>query len=817
MATEVPAGNILPIDIAEEMQRSYIDYAMSVIVDRALPDVRDGLKPVQRRILFGMSELGLRPDRPHKKSARIVGEVMGKFHPHGDSAIYDSMVHLAQDFATRYMLVDGHGNFGSVDGDPPAAMRYTEARLSHLGMEMLRDIDKDTVDFVPNFDETQEQPAVLPSRFPNLLVNGSQGIAVGMATKIPPHNLGEIIDGLVLMIDQPEVDPADLMRLIKGPDFPTGGIILGREGIREAYRTGRGRIRVRARIEMEEAPNGKTRLIVTELPFMVNKASLIEKIAELHKEKKIEGINDLRDESDRTGMRVMIELRKDANPHVVLNRLYKHTQLEDTFGVIMLALVDGQPQVLSLHNALGHYLEHQKDVIIRRTQFELRKAEDRAHILEGLRIALDHIDEIIALIRAAANEQKAKEQLMERFGLSERQATAILEMQLRRLTGLEREKIEEEYQELLKTIARLRAILDDLAKVYGVIRGELLELKKRFADPRRTQISNEEPGLEIEDLIADEDIVVTITHHGYIKRLPVDTYRNQRRGGRGITALTTKAEDFVEHLFTTSTHTYILFFTDKGRVFRLKGHEVPEAGRNARGTAIINLLQIDRNENINAVIPVREYDDAHFLILATRNGVVKKTVLSEYDSPRAGLIAIHLDEDDALVGVRLTAGNEEVIMVTRHGQAIRFPETDVRPMGRSARGVRGITLAMDDRVVGMEAAVEGGQMVVVSTNGYGKRTLLEEYRVTGRGGKGIRTLHATEKTGPVVGVRVVKPEDELMMISGEGVMIRIGVADISEQGRVTQGVKLMRVEPNDTVVAVTKIVAKEDDVEVEEG
>ncbi|MBO8141797.1 MAG: DNA gyrase subunit A [Firmicutes bacterium] len=811
MAIEFTEGRVVPIRVDEEMKRSYIDYAMSVIVDRALPDVRDGLKPVQRRILYGMSELGLRPDRQHRKSARIVGDVMGKYHPHGDAAIYDAMVRMAQDFSFRYPLVDGHGNFGSVDGDPPAAMRYTEARLSPLALEMLRDIDKDTVDFIPNFDETTEQPAVLPARVPNLLVNGAAGIAVGMATNIPPHNLREIVDGLVMLIDNPDADLKELMRVIKGPDFPTGALILGREGIREAYATGRGRIKVRAKARIEQLAGGRQRIVVTELPYMVNKASLIAKIAELHRNKQVDGITDLRDESDRSGMRIVIELRRDANARVVLNRLYRHSQLEDTFGVIMLALVDGEPKVLSLKDALKHYLKHQEEVVVRRTRFELRKAEERAHILEGLRIALDHIDEIIALIRRSKTDAEAKQGLMSRFGLTEKQAVAILDMQLRRLTGLERDKIEAEYQELLKTIERLRRILGDIREVYAVIKSELLEIREKYGDDRRTQITSSAEELDEEDLIADEDVIVTLTHYGYIKRLPVGTYRSQRRGGRGMTAINTREEDFVEHLFVTSTHSYILFFTNKGKVYRVKAHEIPESGRTARGTAIVNLIQLSRDERVQAAIPVREYDDSRFLFMATKRGVVKKTVLSEFDSPRHGLIGIVLDGDDELVGVRLTDGKEHILLVTAQGQAIRFAEDDVRPMGRAARGVRGITLADGDEVVGMDVVRPGADLLVVSRNGFGKLTSLDEYRLTGRGGKGIRTLQITAKNGPIAAVHTVRSGEEVMLISAEGIMIRMRADDISHQGRATQGVRLMRLDEGDYVVAVAPIVAKDDD------
>jgi DNA gyrase subunit A len=805
-------GKVIPIKITDEMRTSYINYAMSVIVERALPDVRDGLKPVQRRILYGMYELGTRHDRPHKKSARIVGEVMGKYHPHGDSAIYDAMVRMAQPFSYRAMLVDGHGNFGSVDGDPPAAMRYTEARLSKIAMEMLRDIDKDTVDFMPNFDETLEQPTVLPSRFPNLLVNGAQGIAVGMATNIPPHNLGEVIDAIVAMIDNPDVTTKDLMRFIKGPDFPTGAVIMGREGIKEAYETGRGRIRVRAKSQIEQMSNGKSRIVVTEIPYMVNKARLIEKIAELVRDKKVEGITDLRDESDKSGTRVVIELRRDANPQVVLNRLYKHTQLQDTFGVIMLALVDNEPKVLPLRDMIRFYLDHQRDVVVRRTRFDLRKAEERAHILEGYRIALDNIDEIIAIIRAARNDQTAREQLMSRFGLTERQAVAILDMQLKRLTGLEREKIEEEYAQLQKTIARLREILGDINLVYEIVKEELLALKEEFGDARRTIISRSDGDFDEEDLIAEEDIVVTVTHRGYIKRLPVDAYRAQRRGGRGITALPSKSDDFVEQLFVASTHSTVLFFTNRGRVYRLRGHEIPEASRNARGTAIINLLSLDPGERIQATIPIAEYSDDLFLVMATRQGVIKKTMLSEFVNIRSGgLICINLDDEDELIGVELTDGSQEIMLVTANGQAIRFLETDVRPMGRAARGVKGITLEGDDVVVGLGVIVNDCELLVVTEKGFGKRTPASEYRRTGRGGKGIKTLNMTERTGPIVGIQLVHESHEIMLISLEGIMIRIPVNDISRQGRATQGVTLMRLDEGDQVVAIANIVGRDED------
>ncbi|HHU61136.1 MAG: DNA gyrase subunit A [Bacillota bacterium] len=805
-------GKTIPIKISDEMKTSYINYAMSVIVERALPDVRDGLKPVQRRILYGMMELGNRHDRPHKKSARIVGEVMGKYHPHGDSAIYDAMVRMAQPFSYRNMLVDGHGNFGSVDGDPAAAMRYTEARLSRLAAEILKDIEKDTVDFVPNFDETLEQPAVMPSKFPNLLVNGAAGIAVGMATNIPPHNLGEVTDALIELIDNPDTDIKELMEYVKGPDFPTGAIIQGRDGIKDAYTTGRGRIRVRAKSQIEQMANGKSRILITELPYQVNKSRLIEKIAELVREKRVEGITDLRDESDKSGMRIVIEMRRDADPHVVLNRLYKHSQLEDTFGVIMLALVDGEPKVLNLKEVLNHYLDHQKDVIVRRTRFELRKAEERAHILEGYRIALDNIDEIIAIIRASHDD--AKERLMENFGLTERQAVAILDMQLRRLSGLEREKIEDEYEALIKTIAHLKAILGDMNLVYEIIKEELTDIKDKFADERRTKIGLSVGDLEDVDLIAEEDIVVTMTHQGYIKRLPVDTYRAQRRGGRGIAALNTRADDFVEQLFVASTHSYVLFFTNKGRVYRLRGHEIPEAGRNARGYAVINMISLEPGERIQATIPISEYSDDQYLTMATTHGTIKKTVLSEFDTNRSGgLICITLVEDDELVGIELTEGDADLVLVTENGQAIRFSEDQIRPMGRSAQGVIGIRLDDGDKVIGLSVADDDADLLVVTERGFGKRTSLQEYRLTNRAGKGVLTLNKTERTGPIVGVQVVKEGNEIMLLSLEGLMIRMKVDEISRLGRNTQGVTLMRIVGDDKVVAVANIIGKEDEEE----
>lgn len=809
---ELTDGRILPVDIEKEMRKSYLSYAMSVIVGRALPDVRDGLKPVHRRILYGLHESGTTPDKPYKKSARIVGDVMGRYHPHGDSAIYDTMVRMAQPFSYRHMLVDGHGNFGSVDGDPAAAMRYTEVRLSKIAMELLADLDKQTVDFVPNFDESLEEPVVLPSRFPNLLVNGSAGIAVGMATNIPPHNMGEVIDGAVLMIDDPEVEEKALLKVVKGPDFPTGASIIGREGIRQAYLTGHGSVKMRAKALIEEMHGGKTRIIVTELPYQVNKAKLVERIADLVREKTIDGITDLRDESDRTGMRVVIELRRDVNPNVTLNLLYKHTQMQETFGVNMLVLVGNDPKVLSLKEILYYYLEHQKEVVTRRTQFDLEKAEARAHILEGLRIALDHIDEVIALIRGSRTTEVAREGLMTQFGLSEKQAQAILEMRLQRLTGLERDKIENEYQELVKLIAYFKEVLADVHKIMGIVRSELLAIKEKYADPRRTEIISDEGDFSMEDLIADEDIVVTITHSGYIKRLPVTTYKSQKRGGRGITGINTKEEDFVEHLFITSTHDYVLFFTDQGRMYRLRGYEIPEGGRQARGTPIINLIMVEPGERVNAVIPIKGFDESLNLLMCTRNGIIKKTVLSEYDTHRkGGLNGIVLDPGDELISVQLTEGEQEAIIVTRDGQSIRFPETDVRPMGRMTRGVKGITLDDDDAVVGMETVKEDADLLVITENGFGKRTPLTEYRAQTRGGKGIKTLKVTARNGKIVGIKVTREEDELMVINTEGIVIRVAIGDISCLGRDTQGVKVMRLGENDRIVAIAQVVGRDGD------
>ncbi|MDD4170596.1 MAG: DNA gyrase subunit A, partial [Desulfotomaculaceae bacterium] len=799
-------GKVVPIDINEEMKHSYLDYAMSVIVGRALPDVRDGLKPVHRRILYAMNNLGLTSDKPHRKSAYIVGEVMAKYHPHGDSSIYDAMVRLAQDFAARYPLVDGHGNFGSVDGDSAAAMRYTEARLAKIAAEMLSDIDKDTVNFIPNYDEKTEEPSVLPARIPNLLINGSAGIAVGMATNIPPHNLGEVIDGVNMMIDNPDVSIKQLASVIKGPDFPTGGKIMGTGGIWNAYRTGRGSIKTRAQTTIEEGKNGKNRIIVNEIPYQVNKARLIEKIADLVKQKKLEGISGLRDESDRRGMSIVIELRRDANPQVLLNQLYKYTQMQESFGVNMLALVDGQPRLLNLKQVLFYYLEHQKDVIVRRTRFELNKAEKRAHILEGLRIALAYLDEVIQIIRSSRTADIAKKALVERFNLSEEQSNAIVEMRLRQLTGLEREKLEQEYNELMKKISYLRSVLADERLVLGIIKDELSVIRKKIADPRRTVISYEEVSFEEEDLIPEEEVVVTITNQSYIKRIPLDTYHSQRRGGRGVTAMGTKAEDFVQHLFTTTTHHFILFFTNRGKVYRLKVHEIPEAGRQAKGTALVNLLYVENNEKVTAVIPVREFNANQYLFMVTRHGVVKKTSLKEYDTSRQdGIIALKLDEHDELIDVKLTEGQEEIILATKKGLAIRFSESEVRHTGRVTRGVKGISLRKDDVVIGMEAVHDDVLLLSVTANGYGKRTPISEYRLQYRGGKGTINIKTTERNGSVVAVLGVRNEEEIMIISAEGIIIRLKAGDISTIGRSTQGVTLMRMDQGDLVVAVAKV------------
>ena len=803
---DISHGKMLPIRIEDEMQKSYIDYAMSVIVSRALPDVRDGLKPVHRRILYAMHEAGMASNKPHKKSARIVGEVLGKYHPHGDASVYDATVRMAQDFSIRYMMVDGHGNFGSVDGDSAAAMRYTEVRMSKIAEEMLDDIEKETVDFVPNYDESLKEPSVLPSKVPNLLINGATGIAVGMATNIPPHNLGEVVDGLVKMIDCPDVTLEELIQVIPGPDFPTGAMIMGSEGIRSAYATGRGSVRMRACTRIERMSNGKQRILVNEIPYQVNKARLIETIAELVRDKVIEGITDLRDESDRNGMRIVMELRKDTNPEVLLNQLYKHTQLQDTFGVNMLALVDGRPRTLGLRDILSHYLAHQKEIIVRRTQFDLKKARDKAHILEGLRIALDHIDSVINTIREAPTVDTARTALMETFSLSERQAQAILELRLQRLTGLERDKIDQDYRDTIDLIHYLESVLSDDHMVFGIIRENLLEMKRKFGDKRRTQIIQQMQDFTNEDLIAEEDIVITITHSGYVKRQPIDTYRSQKRGGRGIQGAGTKEEDFVEHLFTSTTHHHVFFFTSRGRVFVLKGYELPEASRTARGTAIINLLSLQPDEKVTTVIPIREFVEGAFLFMGTRNGIVKKTNLLEFDSVRKnGLIAIGLDDDDDLIGVKLTDGCQTIIMGTRDGMAITFSEEDVRPVGRSARGVKGINLQEMDAIVGMEIMTPNSQVLVVSEQGFGKRTAVDQYRSQTRGGKGLINLKVTEKTGAVVGLRVVKPEQDLLLINNDGIIIRMDVGQIRVIGRNTQGVALMRMVDNQRIVALAMV------------
>ena len=802
---EENAKKIINVEIEKEMKKSYIDYAMSVIVSRALPDVRDGLKPVHRRILYSMDGLGLTPDKPFRKSAYIVGEVMGKYHPHGDASIYDALVRMAQEFSLRYMLVNGHGNFGSVDGDSPAAMRYTEAKMPKLAVEMLADIDKNTVDFMPNYDEKLQEPTVLPAKIPNLLVNGSSGIAVGMATNVPPHNLCEVANAIVRLIDEDNVTDEELMAEIKGPDFPTGAIIVGRDGIRSAYTTGRGKITVRAKTEIEEHGNGRYRIIVTELPYQVNKARLIENIADLVKDKRIEGISDLRDESDREGMRIVIELKRDANPQIVLNQLFKNTQMQDTFGAIMLALVDNKPKILTLRQMLECYIEHRKNVIVRRTQFDLDKALARAHILEGLKIALDFIDEVIAIIRAAYDD--AAERLMKRFNLSEIQANAILEMRLKTLSGLQREKIEEEYNELMKQIERYRAILASEKLVCDIVKDELIEVKNKYGDERRTQIIAAEGEIETEDLIKEETTVVALTHFGYIKRMPVDTYRAQRRGGKGITGIQTREEDFVEQLFITSTHNTIMFFTNKGKMYRMKGYEVPEAGRTAKGTAIVNLLQLDGDEKITAVIPVEAFVEGQYLLMATRNGIIKKTKLMEYNTARkTGLQAITLKEDDELIDVRLTDGERNVVMVTHEGMSITFAESDVKPVGRVSQGVIGIRLDPDDYVVGMEPIYdEKAYLLTITENGFGKRTELSEYRVQTRAGKGVITYKITPKTGKVVGIKVVKDEDDVMLITDKGIIIRLEVPNISVLGRSTQGVTLMKTNDGGKVVSIAKI------------
>ena len=804
-------------EIYSEMKKSYIDYAMSVIVGRALPDVRDGLKPVHRRILYGMGHLGVTPDKPHKKSARIVGEVMGKYHPHGDSSIYDAMVRLAQDFSTRYMLVDGHGNFGSVDGDSAAAMRYTEARMTPFALEMLRDIDKETVDFRDNFDGEEKEPVVLPSRFPNLLVNGSNGIAVGMATSIPPHNLKEVIDATIKVIDEPDCDIEELIKIVKGPDFPTGAQILGKAGMKEAYRTGTGKVKVRSCCEIEETDRGKSQIVITEIPYMVNKARLIEKMADLVKEKKVEGVSAIRDESNREGIRIVVELKRDANPQITLNRFYKHTQLQDSFSMIMLALVDGKPEVLTLKRFLEEYVKFQKEVVTRRTKFDLAKAEARAHILEGLRIALDNIDEVIKTIRESYSN--AKENLMENFGLSDIQAQAILDMRLARLQGLEREKIENEYNELMKKIAYYKSLLADEVLLMGVIKDELTEIRDKYGDERRTQIVRDEGEFDEEDLVEEENVTITFTHLGYIKRVPADTYKAQKRGGKGITGVTTRDNDFVKDLVMTSTHDNLMFFTNTGKAHKIKAYEIPEATRTARGTPAINFLNLLQRERITAVIPVKEFSEDKYLIAITKNGLIKKTALNEFDTKRTtGLIAINLKDEDELIAIKQSTGSNNIIIVTKKGKCISFSEKDVRPMGRIASGVRAIKLDKDDEVVSMELVEPEQQLMVVTENGFGKRTPVEEYKIQVRGGKGLLTYDKAKfsKTGALIGAMVVDESDEILMINSDGIIIRIRASEVSILGRATQGVKIMKVDEGSKIVAIAKAI-RDDEEEAEES
>lgn len=807
---EFNEGKVIPVDIKNEMKKCYIDYAMSVIVGRALPDVRDGLKPVHRRILYSMQGLGLTPEKGYRKCARIVGEVLGKYHPHGDTSVYDALVRMAQDFSMRYMLVDGHGNFGSVDGDGAAAMRYTESKMNKIAVEMLRDINKNTVDFMPNFDGEEQEPVVLTSRFPNLLVNGSSGIAVGMATNIPPHNLGEVIDGTIMLIDNPESTVLDLMTKIKGPDFPTGATIMGKSGIRAAYETGRGKIVVRANAEIEEE-NGRHKIIVTEIPYQVNKAKLIESIADLVKDKRITGISDLRDESDRDGMRIVVELKKDANPNIVLNLLYKHTKLQDTFGVIMLALVNNEPKVLNLKQILENYIGFQKEIITRRTIFDLNKAEARAHILDGLKIALDNIDEVISIIRSSKTGEIAKNTLMERFNLSEKQSVAILEMKLRRLTGLEREKIEEELQELMMQIEYLKSILESEEKLLEVIKDELLEIKTKYSDERRSKIEKILNEIDIEDLIQEEEVVITLTKSGYIKRISADTYSAQKRGGKGIQAMSTKEDDFVENIMITSTHSDILFFTNKGRVYKLRAYEIPDAGRQAKGTNLINLIAIESDEKIQTVLTVTDNKKEGFLFMGTKQGIVKKTPIGEFKNLRKnGLIAISLKDGDELLKVKNTYGDANIMVVTQNGYAVKFNEKDVRPMGRTASGVKAINLKNDDIAVCMDIAVDGEELLVISENGFGKRTPISEYKLQNRGGVGLITYKISEKTGKLVGATICKVDDELMLINSSGVAIRINVSDISVTSRSAMGVTLMRTNDEEKVVAIAKILSNDE-------
>ncbi len=807
--------NKMPVNIEDEMRKSYMDYAMSVIVGRALPDVRDGLKPVHRRVLFAMSELSNDWNKPYKKSARVVGDVIGKYHPHGDIAVYDTIVRMAQSFSMRHPLVDGQGNFGSIDGDSAAAMRYTEVRMDRLAHELLADIDKETVDFGPNYDDSLQEPLVLPCKFPNLLVNGSEGIAVGMATKIPPHNLGEVIDALIAVIDNPALDFDDLLRLVPGPDFPTGGFILGRDGIREAYAGGRGIIQTRARALVEkDRRTGKESIIVSEIPYQVNKAKLIEKIAELVKEKKIEGISDLRDESDRDGMRIVIELKKESIPEVILNQLYKMTQMQSSFGIIMLAIVSGQPRILALREVLDRFIEHRKEIITRRCIFELKKAEARAHILEGLKIALENLDEVIQIIKSSASPAEAKERLMTRFGFSTLQAQAILDMRLHRLTGLERDKIIAEYNEILALIQRLKEILASEVEILNIIKLELAEIKERFANPRRTEIIAKTGDLSLEDLIVEEDMVVTVSHTGYIKRNAVSLYRAQRRGGKGKTGMRPKEEDFVEHLFIASTHAFILVFTDLGKVYWLKVHEIPQGGRATRGKAIVNLLQLSSEEKVTSILPVKEFVEDKYIVTATRNGVVKKTELMAYSNPRAGgIIALTIDEGDRLVSTRLTDGGMDILLASSQGKSIRFPESDVRSMGRTSRGVRGMMLEAGDSIIGMEVVTDAtaATLVTVTENGYGKRTDLDEYRVQSRGGKGIITIKTTERNGQVVDIKLVNDESDLMFITDRGKVLRTGVSMLSVIGRNTQGVRLMVLESGERIVAVARLAEKDEE------
>ena len=815
MVDEFGGKNVIQVDIDDQMKDAFLDYAMSVIVSRALPDVRDGLKPVHRRILYALHDLGMTPNKSHKKSARIVGEVLGKYHPHGDTAVYDTMVRMAQDFSYRYPLIDGHGNFGSVDGDSAAAMRYTEARMSKITTELLRDLNKDTVDFIPNFDETLKEPDVLPSRFPNLLVNGSSGIAVGMSTSIPPHNLREVIDGIIRVIENPDVELAELMEVIKGPDFPTGGLIMGKGAIYKAYKTGRGKVTVRAKVRIEENDASADRIIIDELPYRVNKARLIGKIADMVRDEKIEGISDIRDESDRRGMRIVIKIKRGSNPKIVLNQLFKHSQMQITFSVIMLSIVDGEPKVLNLREMIDYYLEFQKEIITRRTKYDLDKAERRAHILEGYMVALDDIDNVIQLIREADDVDTARQQLINRYDLSEDQANAILRMRLQRLTALERDKIDAEYADLKEDIEYYKEVLGSEEKLLGIIKDEIKEIRDKYGDDRRTKILNQTTDLDLEDLIEEEQVVVTMTNQGYIKRMPVDTYRSQRRGGKGMIGTTTREEDFVENVFITSTHNYFLFFTNKGLVYRLKGYQIPQASRQSRGTAIVNLLQLEGDEKVSSIIPLSDFEESKYLTMVTQKGMIKKTPLVEYDSNYTGIIGIKLQENDELMEVKNTNKDENVILVTHNGKAIRFNEKDIRAVGRAAQGVKGIDLSADDYLVSMGMDSEGTDLLVISEKGYGKRTDIENYRIQQRYGKGIITLNITEKNGPIASTKVVNEEDEIIIITAEGIIIRTKIEEISKTGRNTMGVKVIDVEEDDYVVSVGKI-KPEDLVEEEE-